>query len=98
MHQEKRQVDDATLALPHLVTFKDRGRLRAWKGFDWDALNRLHDPGLIGDPLSKAKSVALTDEGQSRSEELIQDGHNEQQLVVARGVPTRLVRRRGVYR
>jgi hypothetical protein len=36
---------------------------RAWKGFDWDTLDRLYQKGLIGDPKSKAKSVPVTEEG-----------------------------------
>lgn len=43
---------------------------RAWKGFDWDALNRLHERGLIGDPVNKAKSVTLSDEGLREAERL----------------------------
>ncbi|WP_234854652.1 DUF6429 family protein [Paracoccus everestensis] len=43
---------------------------RAWKGFDWDVLERLHARGLIADPVNKAKSVVLTDEGLRQSEEL----------------------------
>ena len=34
---------------------------RTWKSFDWDAMERLHRKGLISDPVSKAKSVILTD-------------------------------------
>jgi hypothetical protein len=68
------KIDDAVLALLHLTSFTEgRGDLsvtRAWKGHDWDALNRLHARGLIGDPVSKAKSVALTEEGQRRAEAL----------------------------
>ncbi|WP_369809606.1 DUF6429 family protein [Agrobacterium burrii] len=45
---------------------------RAWKGHDWDALDCLHRKGLIGDPVSKAKSVVLTDKGLKRAEELFQ--------------------------
>ena len=43
--------------------FGHHGQVRAWKTFDWDAMNRLHELGLIGDPKSKAKSVPLTAEG-----------------------------------
>jgi hypothetical protein len=43
---------------------------RAWKGFDWGALKRLHEKGLIADPANKAKSVILTDEGLQKAEEL----------------------------
>jgi len=43
---------------------------RAWKGFDWDALSRLYEKGLIGDPVNKAKSVVFTEDGLKRAEEL----------------------------
>jgi len=62
-----RAVDDAVLALLYL-TLHDGNR--AWKSFDWDVLNRLHERGLIGDPVNKAKSVVLTDEGLLESERL----------------------------
>ncbi|MBA7706432.1 hypothetical protein ES703_115286 [subsurface metagenome] len=39
---------------------------------DWDVMNRLHDKGYIGNPKSKAKSVALSDEGATLSEELFE--------------------------
>jgi mRNA-degrading endonuclease toxin of MazEF toxin-antitoxin module len=62
------EVDEAVLALLHLNAFDDHGQPRAWKTFDWDAMDRLHEKGLISDPKSKAKSVALTDEGRSAVE------------------------------
>lgn len=34
----------------------------AWKGFDWATTDRLHQKGLIGDPVNKSKSLVLTDE------------------------------------
>jgi len=73
MEYDKDKVDDLTLALMHLVTFdKDEAGARAWKGFDWDTLGRLHDKGLIGDPVGKAKSVILTREGVDRSRALFE--------------------------
>jgi hypothetical protein len=33
-------------------------------------MNRLHDKGFISDPVGKAKSVVLTDEGLRESERL----------------------------
>jgi hypothetical protein len=42
----------------------------AWKGHDWDALDRLHQKGYISNPIGKAKSVGLTPEGQVRAEAL----------------------------
>jgi Domain of unknown function (DUF6429) len=58
------------LALLHLNAHTDHGVTRAWKGFDWDTLDRLHVRGFISDPKSKAKSVALTEQGARVAEEL----------------------------
>jgi hypothetical protein len=67
MSIDKDKIDDAVLALLYLGL---HDRYRAWKGFDWDAMNRLYEKGLISDPVGKAKSVVFTDEGLRRSEEL----------------------------
>ena len=67
MEIDRDKVDEAVLALMWLTLHDER---RAWKGFDWDALERLHGRGLIADPVNKAKSVILTDEGLRQSEEL----------------------------
>jgi hypothetical protein len=67
------RIDEAVLALMFLTLHsEDRlfGTARAWKSFDWDALDRLHAQDLILDPVGKAKSVVLTAEGCRRSEEL----------------------------
>ena len=61
------KIDEAVLALLHL-TLHDR--FRAWKGHNWDALDRLHRKGMIYDPVGKAKSVVFTDEGLAESERL----------------------------
>ncbi len=68
------KIDDVTLALLHLVTHRRHkiGPWRAWKGFDWDTMDRLHEKGFIGDPVGKAKSVVLTEEGYERSVELFE--------------------------
>ena len=60
-------VDDAVLALLWLTLHDGH---RAWKGHDWDVLGRLHEKGHILDPVSKAKSVVLTEDGLRRSEKL----------------------------
>jgi Mn-dependent DtxR family transcriptional regulator len=39
---------------------------------DWDALSRLHEKDLIGNPKSKAKSVFMTEEGYTRAKELFE--------------------------
>jgi hypothetical protein len=69
---DEQKVADMVLALLHLNAFDDHGAQRAWKSFDWDAMNLLHDQGLITDPRSKAKSVLLTEEGAQRSRELFE--------------------------
>ena len=63
------KIDDAVLGLLYL-TLHDHSR--AWKGFDWEAMNRLHDKGMIHDPVGKTKSVVLTQEGLRRSKELFE--------------------------
>ncbi len=60
-------IDDVALALLYL-TLHDR--YRAWKGFDWDVLNRLYERGFIEDPVNKTKSVIFTEEGLRESERL----------------------------
>ena len=64
------RIDDAVLALLQLVLHDD---VRAWKGFDWDTLDRLHAKGLISDPRTNAKSVVLTEEGLQHSERLFNE-------------------------
>ena len=61
------RIDDAILALLWLGLHDSA---RAWKSFDWDAMDRLHTKGLIHDPVAKAKSVVFTPEGLARSEQL----------------------------
>ncbi len=70
MQIDEGKVDEAVLALLYLTSSEMNGVTRAWKGHDWDALNRLYEKGLISNPRSKAKSVLLTDEGAKKSKEL----------------------------
>jgi Domain of unknown function (DUF6429) len=63
------KIDDAALALLYL-TLHDR--YRAWKGFDWGVLGRLHDKGMIDDPVGKVKSVVFTEEGLARAKDLFE--------------------------
>lgn len=60
MQEDEDKFDDAVLGLLRL-TLHDN--FYAWKGFAWDALDRLHAKGMIENPRSKAKSVMFTDEG-----------------------------------
>jgi hypothetical protein len=69
MNIDTAKIDQTVLALLYL-TFHDG--TRAWKSHDWDAMNRLHEKGLISDPVRKAKSVALTENGLRESERLFE--------------------------
>jgi hypothetical protein len=68
MDLDTAKIDDAVLALL-LLGLHDG--CRAWKGFDWDAMNRLYEKGYITDPRGKAKSVVFTEDGQQRAEQLL---------------------------
>jgi hypothetical protein len=73
MNYDKDKVDDFTLALIFLgVHDEDESGARSWKGFDWDALSRLHQKGFIGNPIGKTKSVTLSKEGLDRAKQLFE--------------------------
>lgn len=72
MNYDANKVDDMVLALLFLTSSSNHGMVRAWKGHDWDALDRLHEKGLISDPKTKAKSIVLSEEGARRSKELFE--------------------------
>ena len=67
MEYNEDKVDEMVLALLFL-TLHDNYRTR--KGQDWGAMERLHNKGMIDNPVGKAKSVVLTDEAVQRSREL----------------------------
>jgi len=71
MNYDAERVDEAVLALLYL-TLHDPGEHggRAWKTHDWEAMNRLYEKGLIGNPVSKAKSVVVTAKGAAEGERL----------------------------
>jgi hypothetical protein len=60
MDIDEQKIDEAVLGLLYL-TLHDGGR--AWKGFDFETMNRLHEKGFIENPVNKNKSVALTERG-----------------------------------
>ena len=74
MEYDNDKVDEATLALMHLVTWKQKKEFpwSSWKSFDWDALDRLHQKGLISDPKNKNKSVVMSDAGYEQSKALFE--------------------------
>jgi len=80
MEYDKDKVDEMVLALLYLTMFdEDQYGARAWKGHDWEAMDRLHAKGYISDPKSKAKSVMVSVKGMKRSRNLFEKnfGKNE---------------------
>lgn len=69
MKLDNDKIDEAVLALMYLGLHQ---QARAWKGFDWEAMNRLYERGMICDPRNKAKSVFFTDEGLAESRRLLE--------------------------
>jgi hypothetical protein len=70
MELDTNKIDEAVLALLYLGL---HDRARAWKGFDWEAMDRLHQRGFITDPRGKAKSMVFTEEGLERAERLLRE-------------------------
>jgi hypothetical protein len=68
MTVDEQKIDEAVLALLYLTLHEGR----AWKSFDWAVMNRLHEKGFIEDPVGKAKSVILTEEGLAQSRRLFE--------------------------
>ena len=72
MEINEEKIDEVVLALLYLNFHGNHGAVRAWKSFDWDAMDRLHKKGFISDPKSKARSVLVTEEGQKVAKELFE--------------------------
>ncbi len=70
MELDTDKIDQAVLALLSLGRHEG---YRVWKGFDWAVMNRLHEQGCITDPVTKAHSVLLTEEGARESERLLRE-------------------------
>jgi hypothetical protein len=60
METDTSKIDESVLALLSLGLHDGT---RAWKGFDWAAMDRLHEQGYISDPRGAAKSVVFSEEG-----------------------------------
>ena len=69
MDLDHRKIDDAVLGLLYLGLHDG---IRAWKGFDWDVMDRLHERGYISDQRSTAKSVVFTEQGLECSQQLLE--------------------------
>jgi hypothetical protein len=69
MELDNKKIDDAVLALLYLGLHDG---VRAWKGFDWDSMERLHEARFITNPHGTAKSVVFTEEGLERARCLLE--------------------------
>ncbi|MBC3270107.1 hypothetical protein HU765_09225 [Pseudomonas sp. SWRI81] len=67
MEYDTKLIDDAVLALLAAYSFNDGN---AWKGYDFEIMNRLHEQDLISDPVNRNKSIWLTEEGLERGREI----------------------------
>lgn len=70
MEPDYEKIEKAVLALMYLTLHDGR---RAWKSFDWETTNRLHEKGLIENPINAAKSVVLTEQGLKEAERLFKE-------------------------
>ena len=59
----------AEVALALLSLTRHGGRV--WKSLDWGVMNLLFEKNWICDPVSKAKSVALTEDGERLAAEFL---------------------------
>lgn len=70
MEYDKEKVDEVVLALLFLTSSRDASGTRAWKGLDWEVMNRLYEKGYISNPIGKAPTVILSEEGAKLLKEL----------------------------
>ena len=70
MSHDTDKIDKAVLALLQLGLHDGN---RTWKTFDWEAMNRLYEKGLISNPVGKAKSVELTERGMIESRRIFSE-------------------------
>jgi hypothetical protein len=74
--ENEQLIKDLSLALMHLTgweeeTITKETICRAWKGYDFDALDSLRDDGLI-DYSNKAKSLYLMQKGEDKAKEIVE--------------------------
>ncbi len=81
MNLDDEKIDKAVFALL-LLGLHDE--CWAWKGFDWEAMNRLHEKGYIPNPRGKAKSIVFTKEGMQEAERLLTEMFSENNNAAAR--------------
>ena len=67
MNYDDQLIEEAVLALLATFSFNNGN---AWKGFDFQVMNRLHEQGFIDNPVNKNKSIWLTRDGLERGREI----------------------------
>jgi hypothetical protein len=70
MEFDKERVDEMILALLYLTSSHDQYATRAWKGLDWEAMDRLYKKGYISDPRGRSPTIVLSEAGAKLSKEL----------------------------
>ncbi len=68
MEIDEQKIDEAVLALLSLTLIEGK----AWKSFDFEVMNRLHQKGFIENPVNKTKSVTFTEDGIAESRRLFE--------------------------
>jgi len=63
MEYDKDKVDDMILALLYLTSSTDIFGTKAWKGFDFEAFERLYQKGFISNSKDKSATVTLSEKG-----------------------------------
>ena len=71
MSEDLTPTEQFALVLLRQSAFEEGDRLRSWKGYDWDIMNRLHEMGFITNPVGKVKSVYLTESGEQHADALV---------------------------
>jgi hypothetical protein len=61
---DTQRIDEVVLALLHVGLHEGN---RTWKSFDWGAMARLCEKGLVTTQVGKARSVVLTEQGLKES-------------------------------
>jgi hypothetical protein len=70
MEYDRDRVDEMILALLYLTSSHDQHATRAWKGLDWEAMDRLYKKGYISDPRGRSPTIVLSEAGAKLSKEL----------------------------
>jgi hypothetical protein len=66
---DTKAVDDCVLGLLYLSLHDEN---RVWKRIPFEIMDRLHEAGMISNPVGKAESVILTEGGLARCKELFE--------------------------